>query len=154
MSINLEIVCVIFLKVNSQSHDPSRSRTQSIIALEWRGGTCPWNVRLVRSWHNLLVVRCKEGERIYIHRCWMQRTECGENTLNRCVWVAWLIAVCKLEEASSRSPSTGSNPIHWSWLLCLSYHTSSENHDDKGVPLTKATKSSQSCSRAKAEIFN
>jgi hypothetical protein len=34
MSINLEIVCVIFLKVNSQSHDPSRSRTQSIIALE------------------------------------------------------------------------------------------------------------------------
>jgi hypothetical protein len=68
----------------------------------------------------------------------MQRTECGQKTLNRCVWVAWLIAVCKWEEACSRSPSTGSNPIHWSWLLCLSYHTSSENHDDKGVPLSWA----------------
>jgi hypothetical protein len=67
----------------------------------------------------------------------MQRTECDEKTLNRCVWVAWLIAVCKWEEACSRSPS-GSNPIHWSWLLCLSYHTSSENHDDKAVPLSWA----------------
>lgn len=53
------------------------------------------------------------------------------------MWVAWLIAVCKWEEACSRSPS-GSNPIHWSWLLCLSYHTSSENHDDKAVPLSWA----------------
>lgn len=108
-----------------------------IIALGWRGGTCSWNVRLVRSWHNLLLVWCKEGEKC-IHGCWMQRTECGEKTLNRCVWVAWLIAVCKWKEACSRSPSTGSNPIHWSWLLCLWYHTRSENHDDKGVPLSWA----------------
>jgi hypothetical protein len=69
----------------------------------------------------------------------MQRTECGEKTLKRCVWVAWLIAVCNWEEACSWSPSsTGSNPIHWSWLLCLWYHTRSENHDDKGVPLSWA----------------